>query len=247
MEKIRVQKYISDCGLMSRRAAEKEIEEGNVYVNGELAHLGQKILPGKDIVKYKGKQVRKTVSHFVYIMLNKPKGYVTTLSDEKGRPCVAELVKGVRARVYPVGRLDMQSEGLLLLTNDGDFANRLTHPKHEIPKIYRVKVTGALTPAVLDRLNKPMDIDGYRTRPAVCELISGEDGKYVLGISLWEGRNRQIRKMCEQVGLRVAALKRIAIGELELGNLPRGRWTFLKEEEVQYLTGEREHVDDQTD
>ena len=247
MEKVRVQKYISDCGVMSRRAAEKEIEEGNIYVNGSLAYIGQKIMPGKDIVKYKGKQVRKTVSHFVYIMLNKPKGYVTTLSDEKGRPCVAELVKGVKARVYPVGRLDMQSEGLLLLTNDGDFANRLTHPKHEIPKIYRVKVTGAVTPAILDRLNKPMDIDGYRTRPAQCELLSCEDGKYLLSIQLWEGRNRQIRKMCEQVGLRVASLKRIAIGELELGNLPRGRWTFLKDEEVQYLTGEREHVNDQTD
>ena len=127
MEKIRIQKYISDCGIMSRRAAEKEIEEGNIYVNGEVATI-EAVAP--TAVGYKGKQVRRTVSHFVYVMLNKPKGYVTTLSDEKGRPCVAELVKGVKTRVYPVGRLDMASEGLLLFTNDGDFANKLTHPKH---------------------------------------------------------------------------------------------------------------------
>lgn len=247
MEQIRLQKYISDCGLMSRRAAEKEIENGEVTVNGKPAHLGQKITVGKDIVRYKGKPVRRSVGHFVYIMLNKPKGYVTTMSDEKGRPCVAELVSGVKTRVYPVGRLDMQSEGLLLLTNDGEFANRLTHPRHEIPKIYRVRVSGTVSAATLKVLNEPMNIDGYRTMPAQCEIISSEDGKTAMQVTLWEGRNRQIRKMCEQVGLRVASLKRIAIGELALGNLPRGRWTYLKDEEIEYLNGEREHVDDQAD
>ena len=247
MEKVRVQKYISDCGLMSRRAAEAEIEDGNITVNGDVAYLGVKITPGRDTVKYKGKPVRRTTGHLVYIMLNKPKGYVTTMSDDKGRPCVAELVRSHKGRVYPVGRLDMASEGLLLLTNDGDFANRLTHPRHDIPKIYRVKVTGSVNARTLETLRSPMYIDSYRTRPAECELVGTEEGKSSLLITLHEGRNRQIRKMCEQAGLRVCSLKRIAIGELELGNLPRGRWTYLKEEEVEYLKGLREHVNDTAD
>ncbi|MCI8331943.1 MAG: rRNA pseudouridine synthase [Clostridiales bacterium] len=248
MESLRIQKYIAECGLMSRRAAEREIEEGSFTVNGKLAYIGQKIRPGYDQVSYKGKKVRKeNGSHFVYIMLNKPKGYVTTLSDEKGRKCVAELVRSVKTRVYPVGRLDMASEGLLLLTNDGDLTNKLTHPKHEMPKIYKVKVKGKPTKHCLDCLNRPMIIDGYKTKPACCEVISQEEDKTVLQFTLLEGRNRQIRKMCEQVGLQVQSLKRIAIGELSLGNLPRGRFVYLKEEEIEYLKGERKHVEDTPD
>lgn len=231
---------------MSRRAAEKEIQEGHFTVNGKLAAIGQKIDPSRDRVQYKGKWVKKE-NHLVYIMLNKPKGYVTTLSDEKGRKCVAELIKGVKTRVYPVGRLDMASEGLLILTNDGSLTQKLTHPKHEIPKIYKVKVKGKVSGAILATLNRPMVIDGYQTLPAECVITEEQEGKTILKITLHEGRNRQIRNMCDQVGLRILSLKRIAIGELELGNLPRGRYVYLKDEEIQYLNGDKNHVKDKTD
>ena len=236
MEEIRLQKYISAIGLMSRRAAEKEIENGKIKVNGQKAELGQKINPENDRVTYNGKTLtQRPVERHVYIMLNKPRGYVTTLSDDKARKCVAELVKDVKTRVYPVGRLDMDSEGLLLFTNDGDLANKLTHPKHNIPKIYHVKVKGEITPERLKALSKPMIIDEYEIMPVKCEIITRKEGFTVIRMELYEGRNRQIRKMCEQVGLEILKLQRVAVGNIKLGDLSPGKWRHLTKTQIDYL------------
>ncbi len=236
MDSIKLQKYFTDCGVMSRRAAEKEIECGRVKVNGEVATPGQRIIPGVDTVTYKGKAV--TMPKFkknVYIMLNKPRGYLTTMSDDRGRATVAELVEDVGTRVYPVGRLDMDSEGLLLLTNDGELALKLTHPRHEIPKIYHVRVGGKVDHPTLKALNAPMEIDGYKLLPVKTELISIKPDYSVLRMTLFEGRNRQIRKMCEAVGLDVLRLCRIAIGNITLGELAPGKWRYLSSSQVEYL------------
>ena len=232
-ESIRLQKYFTDCGVLSRRAAEAEILAGNVLVNGVPATLGDKIDPDVDVVEYRGKPVLppKNDAHR-YVMLNKPRGYVTTLKDEKGRPTVSMLVRGAGTRLYPVGRLDMDSEGLLLLTNDGELTNRLTHPRHEIPKIYHVTVSPAPTPDILAVLASPMELDGYRLLPIGVRPLSSE----VIELTLYEGRNRQIRRMCDAVGLRVRRLRRVAIGSLTLGELPLGKWRELTEDEVLYLT-----------
>lgn len=236
MEEVRLQKYISDNGVMSRRAAEKEIEAGKIKVNGTPAVLGQKIIPGKDRVTYKGKEINHGQKNAkVYIMLNKPRGYVSTLSDEKGRKCVAELVEDVGTRVYSMGRLDMNSEGLLLFTNDGDLANKITHPGHDIPKIYHVKVKSEITPEQLKTLNGKMTIDDYEILPVKTDIITRKEGFTVLRMELYEGRNRQIRKMCEQVGLEVTRLQRIAVGRITLGDLSPGKWKYLTKSQVEYL------------
>lgn len=233
---IRVQKYIADCGLMSRRKAEEEILAGRIKVNGERVEQGRKIVPGIDAVEYLGKPVvRAADTRYVYIMLNKPKGYVTTMNDELGRKCVASLVADVGCRVYPCGRLDLESEGLLLLTNDGALANKLMHPSHHIPKLYAVKIKGKITEKQLFRLNSPMSIDGYEIQPAVVRIISMKDEETTLGVTLFEGRNRQIRKMCEQTGLEIKSLKRTAIGTITLGNLKPGTWRHLSRAQVDYL------------
>ena len=233
---VRVQKYVADCGLMSRRKAEEEIAAGRIRVNGEPVEQGRRILPGIDRVEYLGRAVEKERNGpYVYIMLNKPKGYVTTMSDELGRPCVASLVEDVGARVYPCGRLDLDSEGLLILTNDGELANKLMHPSHHIPKLYTVRVRGKATEAQLSTLNRPMTLDGYETQPAVVRILSLKESETSLGFTLFEGRNRQIRKMCEQVGLSVLSLKRIAIGAITLGNLKTGAWRRLTRTQVEYL------------
>ena len=233
---IRVQKYIADCGLMSRRKAEEEILAGRIKVNGESVEQGRKIVPGIDTVEYLGKPVvRAADTRYVYIMLNKPKGYVTTMNDELGRKCVASLVADVGCRVYPCGRLDLESEGLLLLTNDGALANKLMHPSHHIPKLYTVKVKGKITEKQLFRLNSPMSIDGYEIQPAVVRIIFMKDEETTLGVTLFEGRNRQIRKMCEQTGLEIKSLKRTAIGTITLGNLKPGTWRHLSRAQVDYL------------
>ena len=244
MEKIKLQKYFTDCGIMSRRAAESEILDGRVLVNGERASLGMRIDPDSDTVEYKGKILKPMGDGRVCVMLNKPTGFVTTLSDEKGRRTVAELVADVGVRVYPIGRLDMNSDGLLLLTNDGELANRLTHPRHEIPKIYRVTVGGEVTPDTLSALSSPMVIDGYKIQPVKTSVVSFDRnrGKTVLSMELYEGRNRQIRKMCELVGLRIFRLSRIAIGELTLGELPAGRWRALTADELEYLRGNKDRI-----
>ena len=239
MEEIKIQKFFTDSGIMSRRAAEEEIKNGNVKVNGEIATIGIRIDPEKDIVTYREKQIKPRRDENVYVMLNKPRGFVTTMSDEQNRRSVADLVCEVGARVYPVGRLDMDSDGLLLLTNDGALTNKLTHPRHEIPKIYRVTVAGSVTEQQLTTLRAPMLIDGYEILPVKTEVISKNGSQTLLEMTLYEGRNRQIRKMCDAASLKIKRLCRIAIGELCLGELPVGKWRYLTEDEVAYLKNER--------
>ena len=238
MEPIRLQKFFTDCGLLSRRAAEKEIEAGLVRVNGEPAHVGQKIDPTVDLVEYRGKPVQyrpETPKH--YILLHKPRGFVTTLSDEKGRPTVATLIASLGVRVYPVGRLDMDSDGLLLLTDDGALTERLTHPRHEIAKHYRVTVRGKVSTEQLAVLNDSFVLDGYRTLPAKVRITEEREGNTLLAFELKEGRNRQIRRMCESVGLHIKQLTRVAIGRIKLEDLPVGTYRHLTPGEVAYLQG----------
>lgn len=235
-ELVRLQKYMADCGIASRRKSEEMIANGMVKVNGKVAMIGDKVNPSKDKVSVKGKKLTSaTKTKRYYIMLNKPRGYVTTMSDEMGRKCVAELVKDVPARIYPVGRLDRDSEGLLLMTNDGEFANRVTHPSKHVYKVYRVTVRPAVTEEQLVILSSGMVIDGRKTAPAEIHVVQREEGRCVLEIILREGRNRQIRKMCEQVGLEVPRLKRIAIGQVKLGGLKSGAWRELTKDEVHRL------------
>ena len=235
MEKVRLQKFIADSGLMSRRAAEAEIERGNFSVNGHLASIGMKIDPASDVVAYKGKRLRYEKKKYTYIMINKPRGYLSSTADDHGRKCVTDLLEGVAARVYPVGRLDLISEGMLLLTDDGELKNRLTHPSHTIPKIYRVKVSGSVSESQMDILTSPLVIDGYKIKP-VDVIITGEDESgTVLKFTLFEGRNRQIRKMCEAAELTVKRLSRVSIGNLKLDGLPVGKWRYLEQSEVDYL------------
>lgn len=219
---------------MSRRAAEEEIKKGNIKVNGARAELGQKIDDERDVVEYRGKIVSAD-SHHIYIMLNKPAGYVTTMSDEHARKCVAELVSDVPERVYPIGRLDRESEGLLLFTNDGEFANRMMHPRYHKPKIYHVKIRGKVEPEKVAALSRPMKIDDYITKPANVSVITLKEDYTVLAIELFEGRNRQIRKMCEQVGLFIMTLRRISVGNVKLGDLRPGKWRCLTKSEVASL------------
>lgn len=241
MEPIRLQKFFTDCGILSRRAAEKEIEAGHVRVNGECAQTGQKIDPEHDLIEYRGKVIKyeKNAARH-YILLNKPRGFVTTLSDEKGRPTVATLVKDLGVRVYPVGRLDMDSDGLLLLTDDGALTERLTHPRHEIPKHYCVTVGGKVTKEQLYALNQSFVLDDYRTLPAKVGIMREADGCTLLAVELREGRNRQIRRMCETVGLRIKQLTRVALGRIKLGDLPVGQYRQLTPREVAYLKGEKQ-------
>ena len=227
--KERLQKLISAAGLASRRAAEELIAEGRVTVNGLPAVLGQRADPAEDDVRVDGVSLRADVEK-VYIMLNKPRGYVTTLSDERGRATVAELVADAGERLYPVGRLDYNSEGLLLMTNDGALANALTHPSHGIAKTYLTEVAGDIENA-LPLLRGPMEIDGRRIRPAGIERA----GEHTLYITIREGRNRQVRKMCALAGLSVRRLTRIAEGPLRLGDLPAGKWRRLTGNEINAL------------
>ncbi len=232
---IRLQKFLSDAGLMSRRHAEEEIKLGNVTVNGHKAELGMKINPHEDVVTYKGKRIKYEKREYTYIMLNKPRGYLCSTSDDRGRKCVTDLIDGVDARIYPVGRLDLISEGMLLLTDDGELKNRLTHPSHSLPKLYRVKVAEEVSDAQLLALSSSMEIDGYEIRPVDVVLAESDDSGTVLKMTLVEGRNRQIRKMCEAVGLTVKRLSRISIGNLKLNSLPVGKWRYLEQNEIDYL------------
>lgn len=235
MEEIRIHKYLADAGVMSRRAAEEAIKRGEIKVNGETATVGMKINPENDVLEYKGKAVKLEKKRFAYYMLNKPVGYVTTLSDEKGRRCIKDLISDIETRVYPVGRLDYDSEGLLLLTNDGVMTERLTHPKHNIAKYYSVTVKGRVTMEQRKALGREMELDGYTIMPVKNRVISMSDEKTVLGMELYEGRNRQIRKMCEKVGLEVLRLRRIAIGDIELGALKSGEIKKLSYAQIKYL------------
>ena len=235
MEKIRLQKFIADAGLMSRRAAEDEIERGNVSVNGHVATIGMKINPASDIVTYKGKKIKYERREHTYLMLNKPRGYLSSTTDDRGRKCVTDLLDGVSARVYPVGRLDMISEGMILLTDDGELKNRLTHPSHQIGKVYRVKVGGSVSEEQMEILTSPLVIDGYKIKPVEVNISSEDESGTVLKMTLFEGRNRQIRKMCEEAGLTVKRLSRVSIGNLKLDGLPVGKWRYLEDSEVEYL------------
>lgn len=228
--KERLQKILSARGIASRRKAEEWILAGRVQVNGSVAQLGDSADPDIDEILLDGRPLPSMEDH-VYIMLNKPRGYVTTLSDEKGRQNVAQLVADCGVRVYPVGRLDMDSEGLLLLTNDGDFANKLMHPKHEVKKTYEVTVRG-YHPAAPALLRRPIELDGYPIREPQVKLVRAEGEKAKLLVTIHEGRNRQVRRMCEAAGMTVTRLRRIQEGNLHLGNLPLGKWRNLTQDEV---------------
>ena len=233
---VRLQKYISECGYASRRKAEELIAAGRVKVNGRSASIGDKINPRTDKVYINGKRIVNE-KKLVYIMLNKPRGYVTTMNDELGRKCVAELVEGCGARVYPVGRLDRDSEGLLIMTNDGAFANSIMHPSQHVSKTYRVTVRGRATDEQLDNLAAIDSLDGESIVPADIRILNREQERTVLQIIIYEGKNRQIRRMCEAVGLTVIRLKRTFIGKIKLGMLKTGDWRPLTEKEVRYLSG----------
>ena len=228
--KERLQKILSARGVASRRKAENMIENGRVTCNGQLCKLGDTADPTIDEILIDGNPLPRQ-REYVYLMLNKPRGYVTTLSDELGRKNAAQLVKDCGSRVYPVGRLDMDSEGLLLFTNDGDFANRLMHPKHEVNKTYLVHVKN-FTESGLRRLSQPMELDGYKLRIPDVQLIRSTNDKAELEITIHEGRNRQVRRMCAIAGMPVVRLRRVAEGRLKLEDLPLGKWRNLTEDEI---------------
>lgn len=233
--KERLQKILSAAGVCSRRKAEELITQGRVTVNGETARVGDSADPDRDRVCVDGRAV--AAEKKLYLMLNKPRGYVTTLSDEAGRKSVQDLLTGVPRRVYPVGRLDMHSEGLLLLTNDGEMAHKLMHPSHEVYKQYLVKLTpdreGLPSPEI--PLSQPIRLEGELLLPARCRLLAHTETGYVMTIAIRQGKNRQIRRMCAACGYTVNALKRVAEGAVKLGNLPSGTWRYLTRDEVEYL------------
>lgn len=241
---VRLQKFMAEQGVASRRKSEELILAGKVKVNGHVAQIGMKINPRKDLVTV-GKQKLTNVKNrkMVYIMLNKPRGYVTTVSDELGRKTVMDLLPDFGVRIYPVGRLDKDSEGLLLLTNDGSFTNCMTHPSHEYAKVYRVTVRPAVDDNILYNLRNGIEIDGRVTAPCDVTVLTEEENRVVLEFVLHEGRNRQIRKMCESQGLEVARLKRISIGPIKLGMLKQGDYRELSEQDVKKLLRSAGHSD----
>lgn len=236
MEKTRIQKIIADSGVCSRRKAEEYIAAGRVKVNGRPCKLGDKALPGKDIITLDGEKIMVARRrNLYYLMLHKPRGYVTTMNDEFGRKNVIDLLEGFPERVYPVGRLDKDSEGLLLLTNDGNFANEIMHPSHHVSKTYRVTVRPDISDEQLVQLSAGVEIDGRKTEECIVTVLDKQPGRVVLQMTIHEGRNRQIRKMCEAVGLEVARLKRTSIGPLKLGMLQPGDYRELKPDELRAI------------
>lgn len=236
----RLQKYMASCGVASRRKCEEIIAEGRVKVNGvTVQEAGLKIQPRKDRITVDGREIIPEKKP-VYIMLNKPVGYVSTVRDQFMRPTVLDLVKGVKGRIYPVGRLDYDSEGLILLTNDGDFAYGLTHPGHRVDKTYIVVVLGRPSRREIDSIRKGTEIDGRMTSPADIRVESIQGNKTTLRVVIHEGRNRQVRRMFESIGYTVVSLKRTGIGKLQLGTLAPGKWRFLEDREVKDLYKEIE-------
>lgn len=232
--KIRLQKFLAECDVASRRKSEELIAAGKVKVNGKTASIGDKVDPKRDKVTVSGKKVR-TVNKSVYIMLNKPRGFITTMKDERDRKCVSELVKDVGVRVYPVGRLDRESEGLLIMTNDGAFANALTHPSKHVPKTYRVTIRPGITKEQIKQFSEGIEIDGKKTLPADIKVIEEQENRTVVEVTLYEGRNRQIRKMFDELDIEVARLKRTKVGNLKLGMLKQGSYRELTALEVEAL------------
>ncbi len=234
---VRIQKYIADCGVCSRRAAEAMIEEGRVTLNGRPARLGDKTDGARDLIRVDGRVIKPAVREKITLMLYKPRGYVTTMSDEQGRKCVADLIARERVRLYPVGRLDKDSEGLLLMTNDGDLANKLTHPRNHIPKTYRVIVKGGVNREQIKAFENGIYIaeDDYTTRPAEIEILDSKTDRTVFYLTLYEGKNREIRKMCEALGLEVLRLKRDKLADLSIGTLRAGQYRALTQKEIDYL------------
>lgn len=232
----RLQKYLASCGIASRRKCEEYILQGKVKVNGEvIKELGTKVNPEKDIIQFEGKTIKEDNKH-IYILLNKPIGYVTTVDDQFGRDTVLNLVK-VKERIVPVGRLDMYTSGALILTNDGDFVYKITHPKHEINKTYTVTVKGIVQNSEVEKLRKGIKIDDYITKPAKVKILKTDLEKDIsrLEITIHEGKNRQVRKMCEAVGRKVLALHRSKIGNINVKDLEIGKWRYLKNEEIKLL------------
>lgn len=234
--KIRLQKFLSENGIASRRKSEELIDAGKVKVNGRIASIGDKVDPIRDKVTVRGKTV-VAVKEKVYIMLHKPRGFVTTMSDERDRKCIAELVKDVPVKVFPVGRLDRNSEGLIFMTNDGELANKLTHPSSHVNKTYRVTVSGKVDEEQIVKMSTGIDIDGDGRLTLPCDVfvIERKEDRTVLNFIIHEGRNRQIRKMCEKVGLEVLRLKRTEIAGIKLGMLAQGKWRELNEKELKRL------------
>ena len=233
---VRLQKMLADCGVASRRKSEELISAGRVRVNGRVAQIGDKVDPQNDKVYVGKRRVTGTARPKLrYIMLNKPRGVLTTMSDDRGRKCVADLIKDIDERLYPVGRLDRDSEGMLLMTNDGEFANHVMHPKKHVNKVYRVTVRPNINDVQVSKLESGVVIDGRKTTPAQVRVVSREEERSVLEIVIREGRNRQIRKMCDAVGLEVARLKRTAIGGVKLGGLRSGMYHDLTDIEVRNL------------
>ena len=236
-EPIRLQKYLAERGIASRRGAEELIRAGRVTINGRRASIGMSVDPQDDLVAVDGQNLEQQRDRPVVLMLHKPRGYVTTMSDPHAARAVSELVADYPARLFPVGRLDKDSEGLLLMTNDGALANALTHPASHVPKVYRVTLRGQVNDAQRDKLSTGMELDGRRTQPIELRVLVEEPDRTVLQLTLREGRNRQIRRMCEALGLEVLRLKRTALGTLKLGLLPAGQWRELTAEEVRRLKG----------
>lgn len=230
----RLQKFISGCGITSRRKAEEMILNGEVRVNGLVVNtLGIKIDAENDIITINNKQIQKE-SNYIYIKLYKPVGYVTTVKDQFGRKTVLDLID-VKERIYPIGRLDYNTSGLLLLTNDGDLANKLMHPKYTIYKTYVALIEGTITNSSIDKLKTGIVIDGYKTAPAKVRLIKTSGCKSQVEVSIYEGKNRQVRKMFDAVGHNVIELKRISFGKIDLCNLKQGQWSYLNDEELKFL------------
>ena len=241
MEQIRLQKFLAEAGIASRRKCEEFILEGQVKVNGKtVTELGTKVDPENDEIYYQGKKVEYQPNDMVYILLNKPIGYVTTAKDQFGRDSVLDLVK-TNKRLVPVGRLDMYTSGALILTNDGDFVYKITHPKHEIPKTYNATIKGQITKENIGKLEKGVEIDNnensYKTRPAKVKILKIDIEKNIsrIQITIHEGKNRQVRKMCEAVGYKVLALHRSKIGNLDVKDVPLGKWRYLKQKEIKDL------------
>lgn len=233
MEEIRLQKYLADCGIASRRKSEELIKQGQVKVNGKtITELGTKVIPNKDSVEYNGKKI-ELKKEYVYILLNKPIGYVTTVKDQFNRDSVLDLVK-TNKRLVPVGRLDMYTSGALILTNDGDFVYKVTHPKHEIEKTYTVTIIGIVKKEEVEKLKKGMEIENYITKPAKVKIlkIDEEKNQSRFEITIHEGKNRQVRKMCEAIGHKVLALHRSKIAGIDVKDIPLGKWRYLTNKEV---------------